>query len=89
MQGFGFSVLSLHSLILEHRHPKLAILEVEGFPIYQQWYAVSLQNKVPSIIAETFLQHLLTESKNYDTYETLNTVENAIELLFRRKNRIA
>lgn len=54
--GLGLSVLSLHTLALEGSDGPLAILDVEGFPIWRQWYLVHPKNKELSIVAQTFLK---------------------------------
>lgn len=61
--GLGISVLSLHTLALEGTHGPLAVLDVEGFPIERQWYAVYQSGKQLSVIASTFLEYLQTEGK--------------------------
>lgn len=62
--GLGISILSQHSLMSEIAMGELTILDVKHFPIEQRWYAAYLQGKQLSVIAETFLDYLLTESKN-------------------------
>jgi len=65
--GLGISVLSGHTLALDAAMGKLAILDVECFPIERQWYAVYLAGKQPSIVAQTFLEYLRSVAKNSDT----------------------
>lgn len=43
--GIGLSVVSLHSLRSLRFSPTLTCLNVEGFPLYQQWYAVFRKDK--------------------------------------------
>jgi hypothetical protein len=38
-------------------------LDVEGFPIQKHWYVIYPRNKQLSIVAQTFLDYLLTEGK--------------------------
>ena len=59
--GLGISVLSRHTLALDGETHQFAILDVEGFPIANQWYVVTLKDKHPSIVALTFLEYLFTE----------------------------
>ncbi len=59
--GLGISVLSRHTLALDGETHQFAILDVEGFPIANQWYVVTLKDKHPSIVATTFLEYLFTE----------------------------
>lgn len=54
--GLGISVLSQHTLLPENSD--LTILDVEGFPIPRQWYAVYLAGKQLSVVASTFLEYL-------------------------------
>ncbi len=61
--GLGISVLSLHTLGLEGTSDKLAILDVEGFPIRRQWYAIYPAGKQLSVVAQTFFEYLLEEVK--------------------------
>lgn len=61
--GMGISVLSLHTLALEGASGQLAILDVVGFPIQNQWYVCHIAGKQISVIAQTFLQFLQTEGR--------------------------
>lgn len=61
--GLGISVLSRHTLISEGIGGELTILDVEHFPIQRQWYVAHLAGKQLSIVAETFLDYLLKESR--------------------------
>lgn len=61
--GLGISVLSRHTLISEGIGGELTILDVDHFPIQRQWYVAYLAGKQLSIVAETFLDYLLKESK--------------------------
>ncbi|WP_353258190.1 hypothetical protein [Prochlorothrix hollandica] len=40
----------------------MSLLTVEGFPIHRQWHVVYPKGKQLSIVATTFLNHLLQES---------------------------
>lgn len=61
--GLGLSILSRHSLTLEGTQGPLVVLDVEGFPIQKHWYVIYPSNKKLSIVAQTFLDYLLTEGK--------------------------
>lgn len=61
--GMGVSVLSLHTLALEGASGQLAILDVENFPIDNQWYVCHISGKQISVIAQTFLEFLQTEGR--------------------------
>ncbi len=60
--GLGLGILSLHSLHLECSNGKLAVLDVEGFPLKRRWHAVHLEGKTLSLTARTFLEFILAES---------------------------
>lgn len=62
--GLGLSVLSLHTLSLEGTEGPVAILDVEGFPILRNWYIVYPKGKELSLVAQTFLDFVISsESK--------------------------
>ncbi len=61
--GMGISVLSEHTLISEGNNSELVILNVEHFPIKRRWYVAHLAGKQLSVIAQTFLEYLLEESR--------------------------
>jgi LysR family transcriptional regulator, low CO2-responsive transcriptional regulator len=56
--GLGLSILSRHVLSMEGTDGVLTVLDVEGFPIERQWYAVYLNGKQLSVVASTFLDYL-------------------------------
>jgi len=62
LAGIGIAVISLHSVRLEQTAGKLAVLDVEGFPIRRRWYAVHQKGKRLSLVAQTFLDFILAES---------------------------
>lgn len=62
MAGLGIAVLSLHSVQLERQTEKLIVLDVQGFPLKRRWYAVHLKGRKLSLVAQTFLDFILTES---------------------------
>ncbi|MCT7973228.1 LysR family transcriptional regulator [Laspinema olomoucense] len=61
--GLGISVLSRHVLTLDGWQSQLTILDVEGFPIPRQWYAIYPSGKQLSVVAQTFFDYLLNEGK--------------------------
>ncbi len=61
--GLGISVLSRHTLALEGATEQLAILDVQEFPIQNQWYVIYPQGKQLSIVAQAFFEYLLQEAK--------------------------
>ena len=60
--GLGLAVLSAHTLALDRNSNELAILDVAGFPIRRQWYAVYPADKKLSVVGNTFLDFLKIES---------------------------
>ena len=71
MAGLGISVLSRHNLRLELAGNHIAVLDVEGFPLFYRWYAVHLKNKKLSLVSRTFLDFLLQQGK--DMLQNINT----------------
>jgi DNA-binding transcriptional LysR family regulator len=53
--GLGIGVLSLHSLTLESEGGRLALLDVQGFPIERRWHLVYWRGRELSLVARTFL----------------------------------
>jgi DNA-binding transcriptional LysR family regulator len=62
--GLGLSVLSEHTLIQEVATGAIKILDVEEFPMVRYWHAVHLSEKKMSLVARTFLDFLLTHSRD-------------------------
>ncbi len=60
--GLGISVLSQHTIISEGTAGELDILDVQGFPIERHWYVANVAGKQLSVVAQTFLKYLLSES---------------------------
>jgi LysR family transcriptional regulator, low CO2-responsive transcriptional regulator len=69
--GLGISVLSRHTLIGES-NGELTVIDVQNFPIKKHWYATYLNGKQLSIVAQTFLEFLLVESKHIPVYDSKN-----------------
>ncbi|MCG8434236.1 MAG: LysR family transcriptional regulator [Gammaproteobacteria bacterium] len=63
MAGLGISILSEHTLAFGGSSG-LVRLDIQQFPIEHYWYLVYLRQKQFSVIAQTFLDYLLTEGKN-------------------------
>ncbi|MDA8328952.1 MAG: LysR substrate-binding domain-containing protein [Betaproteobacteria bacterium] len=61
--GLGIAVLSAHTLALEKIGDELTVLDVQGFPIMRQWHVAHSKGKQLSVVANTFLEFLLQESK--------------------------
>jgi len=58
--GLGLSVLSLHTLSMDGNDGPVAILDVEGFPILRSWYIVYPKGKELSLVAQTFLDFVIS-----------------------------
>ncbi len=60
LADLGISALSSHALTL-HQPGQFAVLDVEGFPIQRHWYAVHPAGRQISVVAQAFLDFLLTQ----------------------------
>lgn len=60
--GLGLGVLSIHTLEMELALNRLAILDVQGFPILRHWYAVHREGKRFSAVAQAFLDFVMREA---------------------------
>jgi LysR family transcriptional regulator, low CO2-responsive transcriptional regulator len=58
-QGLGVAILSQHSLNRFTHMPQIKILDVEHFPIQQQWYVAYPQGKWVSRIMKLFTDFAL------------------------------
>jgi len=76
--GLGVSVLSSHTLTLDFPVDRLALLDVEGFPIERHWYVAYPKGKQLSVVANTFLEYLM------QVHQHLNDV-----LPYKGKNKSA
>ncbi|KAM3100383.1 LysR substrate-binding domain-containing protein [Phormidesmis sp. 146-12] len=63
--GFGLAVMSLHSLSEFELDHHFVVLDVENFPIVQEWFLVFRKDKVLSTSARTFVDFLLEKSSGY------------------------
>lgn len=61
--GMGLGILSLHSVELELETGRLAVLDVEHFPIVRHWYIAHRKSKRLSGASQAFQQFLLTEAE--------------------------
>lgn len=61
--GLGLAVVSEHALLLEPMRNRLAVLDVQGFPIMRSWYLMFPTGKKLSVIAQTFFDYLKVESQ--------------------------
>ena len=61
MAGLGLGIVSIHTLEMEFKLGRLALLDVEGFPILKDWYVVHREGKRFSAAAQAFKEFVLTE----------------------------
>jgi DNA-binding transcriptional LysR family regulator len=59
----GISLLSIYALSHEISTGELVVLNVEGFPIKDQWYLCYPEGKQLSIIAQLFFDYMLSEGR--------------------------
>jgi len=59
----GISLLSLYALTHEISTGELIVLDVDGFPIKDQWYLCYPEGKQLSIVAQVFLEYMLSEGR--------------------------
>lgn len=71
--GLGLGLLSLHTLEMELALGRLAILDVERFPILRHWYVVHRQGKRFSAVAQAFKEFILNEVAQIVTLPTLDS----------------
>jgi len=62
--GLGISLLSIYALTHEISTGELVVLDVEGFPIKDQWYLCYPEGKQLSIVAQVFLDYMLSEGRD-------------------------
>jgi DNA-binding transcriptional LysR family regulator len=62
--GLGVAVISRHALMLEPMHDRLAVLDVQGFPLRRSWYVVYPAGKRLSVVAQTFFEYLGREANS-------------------------
>lgn len=56
--GLGLAVLSQHTLTLDESSGAFAVLDVKGFPLLRQWYAVYPKGKRISAVTRAFIEHI-------------------------------
>ena len=59
--GMGIAFLSAHTVGLERKAGKLAVLDVAGLPILRQWFVIQLKTKRLSPVAAAFRAFLLDQ----------------------------
>jgi LysR family transcriptional regulator, low CO2-responsive transcriptional regulator len=61
--GLGLGIVSLHTIAPELEAGRLAVLDVQSFPIRRQWYVVHRRGKRLSAVAEAFRRYVLQEGE--------------------------
>jgi LysR family transcriptional regulator, low CO2-responsive transcriptional regulator len=61
--GLGLGIVSRHTIELELETQRLAVLEVESFPIVRHWYIVHRRGKRLSKVASAFRDFVLHEAR--------------------------
>jgi DNA-binding transcriptional LysR family regulator len=61
--GMGISFISLHTITHETRDRQLVLLDVQGFPVINNWYVVHRKNKRLPPVAAAFKEFLLNEGE--------------------------
>ncbi|MEJ2553754.1 MAG: LysR family transcriptional regulator [Gammaproteobacteria bacterium] len=61
--GLGLGIVSIHTLQLELETRRLAVLDVEHFPILRHWYVVHRQGKRLSPVAQAFKEFVVAEAR--------------------------
>ncbi len=60
--GLGLGIVSLHTLDAELAAGRIAVLEVDSFPILRHWYIVQRQGKRLSAVATRFREFVIGEA---------------------------
>jgi DNA-binding transcriptional LysR family regulator len=61
--GLGLGILSIHMIELELAAKRLAVLDVEHFPIMRHWYVVYRKGKRLSPVARTFKDFVVEQTE--------------------------
>jgi len=61
--GLGLAVVSIHTIELELESKRLAVLDVEDFPIMRHWYLVHPRSKRLSPVTQAFRQFVLHDAQ--------------------------
>ena len=63
--GLGLGIVSIHTMGLELETQRLAVLDVESFPIMRHWYIVHWHGKRLSPVAQAFKEFVLREGSSF------------------------
>lgn len=73
--GLGLGIVSIHTVALELEMKRLAVLDVDSFPIMRHWYVVHRANKRLSGVAQAFKHFLLDEANRLLGKNKMKTVK--------------
>ena len=76
--GMGLGILSLHSIELELETGRLAMLNVEHFPLLRHWFVAHRSNKRLSGAALAFKEFLLTEAEKIIATRALRSTQGRL-----------
>lgn len=63
--GLGLGIVSLHTVEQELESGRLAMLDVESFPLMRQWYMVHRSGKRLSVVGQAFKDFIRTEAGRF------------------------
>ena len=78
--GLGISVLSRHTLAPDAPTERLAVLDVQGFPIERHWYVAYPKGKQLSVVAQTFLEYLMQAHRHLSDILPYQAATQPIEM---------
>jgi len=73
--GLGISMLSIYALTHELQAGELVVLDVQGFPVEDQWYLCYPKGKQLSVVAQVFSEYMLNEGREL-TLQSLPKLEH-------------
>lgn len=59
----GVSMLSIYALVHEINSGELVVLDVQGFPVMDEWFICSPEGKKLSVVAQVFSDYMLNEGR--------------------------
>jgi DNA-binding transcriptional LysR family regulator len=65
MAGLGIALISAHTIAAEYAEGRLALLPVEGLPLWRQWFAVRRREKRLSPAARTLWDFIQSEGESF------------------------
>ncbi len=65
MAGLGIALISAHTFALEVEQKRLAVLDVEGMPIWRQWFSVSRAERTLTPAMKAFEDFLLARGSDF------------------------